>query len=116
MAIEFHEEGTSLDYVYARRDVPKKENGIMKTLVPIAVVGRKAHLETKNLQCIYDCNFADALPKIVSSLADADSKVVFLSDSNIIDLDKNCDLSIKSIETTYVNESDILENFEDSFN
>ena len=111
-------ENAVYELIYVKRKEPKKENGVIKTIFPLAVVGQAKDLQNKSLNSLYDCTLEIALPKIICALTVDYSEVMFISESLIKDMscnEENCEHQSKKIEITYIGNQDLLNEFEKSF-
>ena len=94
-----------------------KENGVLKNIFPVAIVGKPKDLENKALKSLYEANLETALPQILCSLSINCSEVIFISESFVQDVsckDDTC-VSNKSVDITYVCDEQLMDKFEKSF-
>lgn len=112
MSAEFYSVATVVyEFVHVKRKSPIKQNGVLKTLIPIAIVGSKDSMQGKSLSSLYDDTLESSLPIIVRDLSTNNSNVLFVSDSRLVDLNNDfCDNN-----KTYVSDLTILDAFEKSF-
>ena len=114
MEIEFHEKAV-FEFVHVKRKEIKKENGVSKSLLPVAIVGRKKDLDNKSLFSMYDLELDGALPKIVCALSNVRTGVIYISELSVRDVSCKDESCLQCVDVTYVGDEDVLSEFEKSF-
>ena len=112
MLLEFHCDKSVVEFVTMKRKEPLHENGILKTLLHVAIVGKKSFLQTKSLKSYYDGEIDDVLPELKCELAGEKSEVLYVSEKEVKDLEckhHNCD---KNLDVTYISDSDALKDLD----
>ena len=113
MALEFFDESLVVEYVHVQRDEVVKENGILKEIIPLAIVGKKESLESKSLESIYLKTMESVLPMIVSNIAEKDAEVLVASEVEILNVYLYKELSKKNVKIMCVSQKCVLDKFSD---
>ena len=99
------------EYVYYKLKKPVLVNGFLKDFCPIAIVGRESVFQERQIKTFIFAEVNEALPIVCSSLLDVNSRVIYVSEADNIDLDPNCYLAKKNVTITYMISKSSLEPF-----